>query len=181
MSTAWRGSEVLWREPGHIVAARIGRRLGIAALGFVLSGVPGTAWTGPAPWLWFRIPFLIVGLLGLVLLVLAVANAVRRRRVILAIMGTGSVERPRSIQEMWLRRPQEYVMGRTITVTPHPLVFRPSASEPYVTLSGEGGIPRVPLFLTKPEAFIEQVNEIAKGRGVTFVLAEPDAEPAADA
>ncbi len=174
MSTVWRGSEVLWREPPRLVVIRVLRRGAIAALGLLLSGMPGTAWTGLASGLALRIPFAIVGLLGLLLFVLSLANVARNKRVVLAIMGTGSVERPRSIQEAWLRRPQEVVIGTRITVIPGPQVVGPSPAEPYVTLEAEGAIKRVPLFRTKPEDFVARVNVIARGRGVEFILAAPE-------
>ncbi len=176
MSTVWRGSEVLWREPWGSVIGRTLRRGVIAALALLLSGLPGTAWTGISPYTWLRIPFAIIGLLWGLLFVLAVANVARSRRIVLMIMGTGSVERPRSIQEVWLRRPHEVVMGRTITVTPPSQSYRITRAEPYVVLSGEGAIKGVPLFRTDPAAFVEQVNAISRARGVTFVLAEPAAE-----
>lgn len=171
MSTVWRGSEVLWREPLRLVVIRVLRRGAIAALGLLLSGMPGTPWTGLASGLALRIPAAIVGLLGLLLFVLSLVNVARNKRVVLAIMGTGSVERPRSIQEVWLRRPQEVVIGKKITVIPGPQVWGPSPAEPYVTLEAEGAITRVPLFRTKPEDFVARVNAVAQGRGVTFILA----------
>ncbi len=179
MSTAWRGSQVLWREPTRIVVIRVLRRGAIAALGLLLSGMPGTPWTGLASGLVLRIPFAIVGLLGLLLFVLSLANVAKNRRVVLAIMGTGSVERPRSIQEVWLRRPQEVVIGARITVVPGPQVVGPSPAEPYVTLKAEGAITRVPLFRTAPEDFVARVNAVALGRGVEFVLAAIEAAPEA--
>jgi hypothetical protein len=177
MSTVWRGSEVLWREPWGSVIGRTLRRGVIGALALLLSGMPGTSWTGISPYAWLRIPFLIIGLLWGLLFVLAFANVARSRRIVLMIMGTGSVERPRSIQEVWLRRPREVVMGRTITVTPPTATYRITRAEPYVVLSGDGAIKGVPLFRTDPAAFVEQVNAISRGRGVTFVLAKPAADP----
>lgn len=175
MSTVWRGSEVLWREPWRSVAGRTIRRGVIAALALLLSGLPGTAWTGISPYTWLRIPLAIIGVLWGLLFVLAIANVARSRRIVLMVMGTGSIERPRSIQEVWLRRPQEVVMGRTITVTPPSSSYRITRAEPYVVLSGEGAIKGVPLFRTDPAAFVERVNAISRTRGVTFVLAEPAA------
>lgn len=178
MSTVWKGSEVLWREPWGSVIGRTLRRGVIAGLALLLSGIPGTAWTGISPYTWLRIPLAIIGLLWGLLFVLAIGNVVRSRRVVLMIMGTGSVERPRSIQEVWLRRPQEVVMGRTITVTPPAASYRITRAEPYVVLSGEGSIKGVPLFRTDPAAWVEGLNAISRGRGVTFVLAKPAADAA---
>jgi hypothetical protein len=122
----------------------------------------------------------VVWFLWGLLFVLAIANVVRSKRIVLMIMGTGSVERPRSIQEVWLRRPQEVVMGRTITVTPPASSYRITRAEPYVVLSGEGAIKGVPLFRTEPATFVERLNAIARSRGVAFVLGEPAAaEPPA--
>jgi hypothetical protein len=146
-----------------------------AALALLLSGMPGTSWEGISPYTWLRIPFVIIGVLWGLLFLLAIANVVRSRRVVLMVMGTGSIERPRSIQEAWLRRPQEVVTGRTITVTPPTQAYRITRSEPYVVLSGDGEIKGVPLFRTEPEDFVARVNEVSKPRGVTFVLAPPSA------
>ena len=178
MSTVWRGSEVLWREPWGSVTGRTLRRGVIAGLALLLSGLPGTSWTGISPYTWLRIPLAIIGLLWGLLFILAIANVLRSRRVVLMVMGTGSIERPRSIQEVWLRRPLEVVTGRTITVTPPVQAYRITRAEPYVVLSGDGAIKGVPLFRTDPEDFVARVNEVSKPRGVTFVVAEP-AAPAA--
>jgi hypothetical protein len=176
MSTVWRGSEVLWREPWWAVITRVLRRGAIAALALLLSGLPGTSWTGLLSGLWVRVPVAMLGILGLSLFVLGLANLARSKRVVLTIMGTGSVERPRSIQEVWLRRPQEHVVGARIAVTSEGPAFGPSGAEPYVTLEAEGAIKRVPLFRTKPEVFVARVNAVAKSRGVTFVLADVPAD-----
>jgi len=183
MSTVWRGSDVLWREPWGSVIGRTARRGVTAGLALLLSGIPGTAWTGLSPYGWLRIPLVIIGVLWGLLFVLAIANVARSRRIVLMIMGTGSVERPRSIQEVWLRRPHEVVMGRTITVTPPASSYRITHAEPYVVLSGDGAIKGVPLFREDPAAWVGRLNAISRSHGVAFVLAKPVAEaaPAADA
>ena len=181
MSTVWRGSEVLWREPWGSVIGRTLRRGVIAGLALLLSGIPGTAWTGISPYGWLRVPFVVIGVLWGILFILAIANVARSRRIVLMIMGTGSVERPRSIQEVWLRRPKEVVMGRTITATPPAQSYRITRAEPYVVLSGDCAIKGVPLFRTDPAAWVEGLNAISRGRGVTFVLGKPAPGPAADA
>ena len=172
MSTVWRGSEVLWREPWGSAAWRALRQGVTAGLALLLSGLPGTTWTGISPYTWLRLPLAILGVLWALLFLLAIANIVRGRRVVLMIMGTGSIEQPRSIQEVWLRRPREVVTGRTITVTPPAHAYRITRAEPYVVLSGDGQISGVPLFRTEPEDFVTRVNAIAGPRGVTFVVAE---------
>jgi hypothetical protein len=149
-----------------------------AGLALLLSGLPGTSWTGISPYTWLRIPLAILGVLWGLLFILAIANVVRSRRVVLIVMGTGSIERPRSIQEVWLRRPLEVVTGRTITVIPPAQAYRITRAEPYVTLSGEGAIKGVPLFRTEPEDFVSRVNAVSKPRGVTFVVAPPSAPDA---
>ncbi len=109
-------------------------------------------------WLPVRVVVAAIGMLALLLWVLAFANVARNKRVLLVLRGTGALERPKSIQESWLRRPQEYAVGRSIAVKEHLSVGSPTASEPRITLVGEGSIPRIPLFGTKAVDFVEQMN-----------------------
>jgi hypothetical protein len=142
-----------------------------------LSGVPGTPWVGAAPWLWLRIGAFVFALPGVALWLLAIANVIKNRRALLVLMPTGSLERPQSIQEKWLKAPQEYAIGRTVTVLKDPLRFV-SAAEPRVTLTADGTVGRIPLWGTTPQDFVTQANERLKGRGVTLEHAETDADQA---
>ena len=53
----------------------------------------------------------LAGLMGL-LAVLAVANTLKNKRALLVHMGSGSIEWPRSYQEILLRRPVTWVAGQ---------------------------------------------------------------------
>lgn len=183
MSVAWREPLVLWREPWSAFAARVGRRTIIPVAVLVLSGVPGTAWTGIVPPVWLRVPLFVIGLLGVVLWSLAFVNLVLNRRVLLVQMPTGSIERPRSLQERVVKIPQEFVIGSTVVVTVDPPQMA-SKSEPRITLTAEGKVARVPLFGTSPEDFVVAANAALKGRGTVLNLYIPDDpadEPASDA
>jgi len=170
MSTVWQGDVVLLREPWSSVAARIARRAFFAALFLVLAGIPGTPWTGFIAPLVLRVPITLFGLLVLLLFVLAIVNVRMNDRVLLVARGTGAIERPRSVQERWLQRPQEYALGPVIAVTEHFVVGKPRASDPRITLVAEGTVPRVPLFRIPPEDFVTQANAALKGRGVVLKL-----------
>ncbi|MCJ7826840.1 MAG: hypothetical protein MUP36_01165 [Demequinaceae bacterium] len=176
MSTAWKLPVVLWREPWKAVSARIVGRAIVPAVGLWLSGVPGTPWTGTINWLILRVPVFVVAAVALLLWVFAICNICSNRRVVLRCMPTGSIERPRSLQERLLKIPQEYAIGKTITVAPeHPQFM--SQAEPRVTLSAEGMVKRIPLHGTSVEDFVAEVNGLLKGRGVKFVVAEPEGPP----
>lgn len=171
---------VLRREPWSAVATRVVGRAIMLALGLWLAGVPGTPWTGEVPWLWLRITIFAITVLWLALWVLAIANVIRSRRVQLVCMPTGSLERPRSIQEGWLKVPQEFAIGKVITVvTEVPQML--SRAEPRVTLSAQGSVRRIPLHGTPVETFIADANAALKGRGITLVAAEVPASSDDDA
>ncbi len=172
MSTVWQGDTVLLREPWNSVSARIARRAVFAIVFLVLSGVPGTPWTGLVSPLALRVPLALLGALSLLLWVLAIVNVWMNQRVLLVVRGTGAIERPRSVQERWLRRPQEYAIGKKIAVAEHFLVGHQRASDPRITLTGEGTVPRVPLFRTAPADFVAEANAALKGRGIILVLEE---------
>ena len=161
MSTAWRGSVVLLQEPLSALGSRLGYRLFIAAA----FGV--AAWY--APWVWLAtLAWVFAGIMALLAL-LAVANVLMNRRVLLRYTGAGSIEWPQSIQERVLRRPLEWVGSRTIDVTYPPIAALPTAPDPRITLSdGTRSIERVPLYGRTPEAFVESANAALVGRGVTL-------------
>ncbi|MBN2177566.1 MAG: hypothetical protein JW722_07920 [Demequinaceae bacterium] len=176
MSTAWKLPVVLLREPWKATSARILGRAVVPAVGLWLSGVPGTPWTGTIDWLVLRIPVFAVAAVALILWFFAIGNISANRRVVLRCMPTGSIERPRSLQERLLKIPQEYAIGKTVSVTPeHPQFM--SRAEPRVTLYAEGTIKRIPLHGIAVEDFVAQANGLLKGRGVTFVIVEPEGPP----
>ena len=179
MSTAWMAPVVLRREPWRAVAMRVVGRAIVPGVALWLSGVPKTAWGGEIPWRWLRGIVFLIAVRGLVLWVLAIANVVANRRALLVVMGTGSIERPRSVQERWLKARKEYAIGKTVTVTVDPGQFM-SKAEPRVSLSAEGTVRRIALWGTEPADFVAQANTLLAGRGVRLVLAEPAGEaPAA--
>lgn len=172
MSTAFLAPVVLWREPASASARRIAGRALIAAAWIVLGGIPGL-FTGVVPWTWLRVILWAFALVAVVHAVLAVANLMRNQGVILRLMGTGSVEWPRSIQEDWLRRPETWVDGPVVTVVPDIVLGPMTAAAARVTLVGPTRSLRgVPLFGVSPEDFVEEVAALAAPRGVSFVLAE---------
>ncbi len=173
MSTAWMAPVPVWREPWRAVAIRVVGRAIMPGILVWLAGVPGTPWVGAAPWLWLRIGAFIFALPGVFLWVVAIANVARNKRVLLTLMPTGSIERPRSIQEKWMKLPQEYAIGKTVTVTQEPGRFV-SRAEPRVTLRADGTVSRIPLWGTTPEDFVAQANARLKGRGVSLVLVVPE-------
>jgi hypothetical protein len=170
MSTAWKGSVVILREPASAFWSRFGYRLFIAGA-LALAAVF-------VPWVWLSVPVWILAGLMALLALLAIANIARNRRTLLVQTGAGSIEWPQSIQEIVLRRPLEWVAGREIEVTYPPVATMPGQADPRITLSdGERLIERVPLYGVDPETFVASANELLKGRGVTlvFVPAGPDA------
>lgn len=171
MSTVWMSPVVLLREPWKAFGSRLVGRTVVPALALWLSGVPGTPWTGGAKWFWIRVPVFVIGVVAVILWLLAILNVLVNKRVLLRCMPTGSIERPRSLQERILRIPQEYAIGPSITVTPEPPQFM-SHAEPRVSLSAEGKVCRIPLWGTPAEEFVSESNILLKGRKVRFVLAE---------
>lgn len=170
MSTAWKGPVVILREPMAALGSRLGYRTLMAGLLAV------AAWY--CPWTWLAvIAWIFAGLMAL-LAVLAVANVARNRRALLVHMGSGSIEWPRSIQEIVLRRPLTWVAGSDILVTLPPIAALPGKADPRITLSdGTRSIERVPLYGQSLEAFVESANAALVGRGTTLRLDAPNAEP----
>lgn len=161
MSTAWKGSVVLLREPAGALASRLGYRLLIAGL------FAAAAWL--APWAFVSvIAWVFAGLMA-VLALLAIANVLINRRVLLRYTGAGSIEWPQSIQERVLRRPLEWVAAREVVVTYPPVAAMPGAADPRVTLSdGTRTIERVPLYGTSPQDFVASANAALVGRGAVL-------------
>ena len=102
--------------------------------------------------------------------VLAVANRVKNGGVLLQLMGSGTLEWPRSYQEEWLRRPGDYVDGTVIEVVPvDPIPVRAPAA-PHITLVGATReIERLPLYRRTVAEFMDEVNALLAPRGVKLV------------
>ena len=177
MSVAFREPVTLWREPATASARRLAGRAGLAALWIVLGGIPGV-YVGLVPWNWLRVIMWIFAVIALLHFLLAIVNLVCNRRVLLRLMGTGSIEWPMSIQEQWLRRPQEWVEGPFVTVAPELGQITGSKSEPRVTLvGGSRTIRRLPLYGATLETFVETVNAAGNPHGVSFEVATLDEDP----
>lgn len=179
MSTAFLAPVDLWREPASASVKRVLGRAAIAAAWIILGGVPGV-FTGVIPWTWLRVVAWIGAAFALTHFGLAIANLARNKGVILRLMGTGTVEWPRSIQENWLRRPETFVDGPVISVIPDVALSPGAARFVRAKLVGSTRTLRsVPLFGTSAEDFVATLNELAQPRGVSFVVAEPEV-PAED-
>ena len=168
MSTAWKGPVVLLREPASALWSRLGYRL-------LLTGLLAlAAWY--APWALLAAIAWTFAVLMALLAALAVANVVKNKRVVLVHTGAGSIEWPRSIQEILLRRPLTWVAGRDIAVVHPPVAAMPGKADPRVTL-GDGTrlIERVPLYGMAPATFVEAANGLLTGRGTSLHLEEPPA------
>ncbi len=173
MSTAWKGSVVLLREPTSALWSRLGYRLLLTAL-LVVAALT-------APWAFLAVLAWIFAALMALLSVLAIANVARNKRALLVHTGAGSIEWPQSIQERVLRRPLAWVAGREITVTFPPVAAMPGKTDPRVSLSdGERSIERVPLYGVKPEVFVAAANALLVGRGTVLKYEAPTAAAAPD-
>jgi len=168
MSTAWKGPVVLLREPASALFSRLGYRLLLAIL------AAAAAWI--APWAFLAVIGWIVAAVMGMLALLAIANVVLNRRVLLRLTGAGSIEWPQSIQERVLRRPLDWVAAPTIEVVYPPVAALPGNADPRISLSdGERSIERVPLYGVSPEDFVAAANAALVGRGVTLRYTPPDA------
>jgi len=123
-----------------------------------------------APWWWLAVILQIFAALALAHTVLAVANRVKNRGVLLQLMGSGTLEWPQSYQEAWLRRPGDYADGTVIEVVPvDPIPVRAPAA-PHVTLVGAThGIERLPLYRRTVAEFMDVVNAYLAPRGAKLV------------
>jgi len=162
---------VLLREPASAFWSRFGYRLVMAAaLGYLAAALPAA---------WISVPLWVFSALMAVLAVLAVVNIAKNRRALLVRQGSGSIEWPRSIQEIVLRRPLTWVAGPVIDVTYPPVAALPAKTDPRITLSdGERAIERVPLYGADARAWVERANAALTGSGTTLRYVERDgAEP----
>lgn len=183
MSVAFLEPLVLWREPVAASIRRLLARGGLAVLWIALGGIPGV-FVGLVPWTWLRVIMWIFAVVAILHFALAIANLIKNRRVLLRVMGTGSIEWPTSIQERWFRRPLDWVEGPVVTVAPELGQITGSRAEPRVTLvGGTRTIRRLPLHGVEPEDFVAHVNAVGAQRGLRFEVAviedEPDA-PSSD-
>lgn len=173
MSTAFMDPVVLWREPATASFRRIGWRGLVLGAWIVLGGIPGW-FEGTVPWTFLRIPLWFGAAVALIHLGLAFGNLARNKGVVLRLMGTGSVEWPRSIQEDWLRRADTWVDGPVISVVPGLGFSGPQSASARATLVGPTRELRgVPLFGVSAEDFAAHANSLSQPRGVSFVVATP--------
>lgn len=132
-----------------------------------------------APWTWLRVVAMALFVVLVLLVVLTFVNAGLNRRVILTHTASGAIVWPRSVQEMLLRRPQEWVAGSDIVVTEPSFTAPIGRAYPFVILSaGDRRIERVPLYGVSPAEFVKQANATLEGRGVLlrYVAPEPRSE-----
>lgn len=165
MSTAWKGSVVLLEEPAGAFWGRLGYRVLMAVLLTFLASYISIAWLAAPVWLFAGVAVIFVAF--------SVINRIKNKGAILVHTGAGSIEWPRSIQEVLLRRPVEFVAAREIEVTYPPVAAMPGRADPRVILSdGERQIPRVPLHGVDPKDFVAHANERLKGRGTVLRYVE---------
>ena len=162
MSVAWMAPLPVWKEPQWATILRAGVRLVLAI--FWATAAVLVPWKGPA------LIFVLFSLMALAHTALAVANRMKNHGVLLQLMGSGTLEWPRSLQEQWLRRPADWVDGAAIEVIPmDPIPVRAPAA-PHVTLSGDSHeILRLPLYRRTMVEFMEEANAILAPRGVALV------------
>lgn len=169
MSMAWKGSIVLLEEPAGAFWGRLGYR---AVMALVL-----TAAAANISIVWLAVPVWIFAGIAVLFVAFSVINRIKNRGAILVHTGAGSIEWPRSIQEVLLRRPVEFVAAREIDVTYPPIAAMPGRADPRVVLSdGERSIPRVPLHGVDPQDFVDGANERLKSRGVVLRYVERESQ-----
>lgn len=173
MSTAWKSDVVLLREPSSALWLRLGGRILRASAAAVLAFF--------VPWAWLSWLFWVVTVFFALLVIATAINWARGRGVMLVLRGSGAVERPRSVQELVLRRPLEYVAGADIAVE-EDFVIVPGRAGARMTLrSGDQAIVRTPLYGEEPREWVDRANVLAEGRGVTFRFVErPPVEASED-
>lgn len=167
MSTAWKGPVVLLREPPSAFWARLGYRLMLAAvLGLAASYMP---------YAWLAVPIWVLAGLVALLALLAVVNLAKNERALLVFTGAGSIEWPRSIQEILLRRPLTWVAGPVVVVTQPPVNAVPGRMDPRVTLTaGDRAVAHVPLYGLSPADFVTAANAALAGRGTELRFDAPE-------
>lgn len=161
MSDAWRDSVPVWAEPTSASVIRVAQR-------GALAGLWGTlALFVPSDWLsWVLMVFAAIAFLHAVL---AIANLARNKGVLLRLTGSGTIEWPQSLQEIWLRRPIEWVDGKDIYVVSLDKMGVPSRTEPRVTLKGAThDLENLPLYRVSVEDFVKRANEVLAERGIAL-------------
>jgi hypothetical protein len=160
---------VVWKEPRKASVLRV---LGRAAV--------GGAWlfaTRVVGWAPLRFILLAFAAIAFVHALLAVANLVRNKGVLLRLRDDGTLEWPRSIQEVLLGRKTDRVDGPVIQVkteADHPGISR---ADPRVTLIGpELKIGFMPLHGTSVDDFIAHANDVLSPHRIAFERA-PDLVP----
>ena len=162
MSVAWMAPLPVWKEPLWASILRGSVRL-VIAVAWVAAAVL-VPWRGPS------LIFAIFSLIALAHAALAVANRMKNGGVLLQLMGSGTLEWPRSLQEQWLRRPADWVDGAAIEVIPvEPIPVRAPAA-PHVTLVGDSHqLVRLPLYRRTVAEFMDEVNAILAPRGIALM------------
>ncbi len=174
-------SLVVWTEPRMASLLRV---VGRAAL--------GGAWifvTRVVDWVPLRLVLFAFAAIAFVHALLAVANLLRNRGVLLRLRDDGTLEWPRSIQELVMGRKADRVDGPVVQVkteADHPGISR---ADPRVTLIGpELKIGFLPLHGTSVDDFIAHANNVLAVHRITFERApefvpmiESDADDADDA
>jgi|GEM_PF-765995 len=160
---------VVWKEPRTASALRV---LGRAAM--------GGAWlfvTRVVGWPPLRLILFVFAALAFVHALLAVANLVRNKGVLLRLRDDGTLEWPRSLQEVVLGRTIDRVDGPVIQVkteADHPGISR---ADPRVTLIGPAlKIGFLPLHGTSVDDFIAHANKVLAPHRI-IVERAPDLVP----
>ncbi len=164
---------VVWKEPRKASALRV---VGRAAI--------GGAWiyvTRIVDWVPLRLILFAFAAIAFVHALLAIANLIRNRGVLLRLRDDGTLEWPRSIQEVVMARKVDRVDGPVVQVkteADHPGISR---ADPRVTLIGsEMKIGFLPLHGTSVDDFIAHANAVLAPHRITFERA-PDLVPMIDA
>jgi len=149
---------VVWSEPRRASLLRV---LGRAALGGVWVYV-----TRVVAWAPLRALLFVFAAIAFAHALVAVANLVRNRGVLLALGEDGALVWPRSIQETLLMRSADVVHGPRIAVkleADHPGISR---ADPRVSLIGDADrIPFLPLHGTSVDDFIARIRVVLEPHG----------------
>lgn len=161
MSDAWRDSVPVWAEPTSASVIRVAQR-------GLLAGLWGTLALF-VPWAWLSLLLMVFAAIAFLHAVLAIANLARNKGVLLRLTGAGTIEWPQSLQEIWLRRPIEWVDGKDIYVVSLDKMGVPSRTEPRITLKGAThNLVNLPLYRVSVEDFAKRANEVLADRGITL-------------
>ena len=160
---------VEWREPRKASVLRVVGRAALGGAWIYVSRI--------VDWVPLRLVVFAFAAIAFVHALLAVANLLRNRGVLLRLRDDGTLEWPRSIQEMVRGRRVDRVDGPVIQVkteADHPGISR---ADPRVTLIGpELKIGFLPLHGTSVDDFIAHANDVLSAHRITFERA-PDLVP----